>query len=144
MSQFADMAVRFWDELVSRSSGPLAFRFYLQPVMASLLAIRDGRKDAIEGRRPYLWAILSDPSCRREHFHEAFRAVARVILLGVVMDAIYQIFVLKAFRPLELIFVVLLLAFLPYLLVRGPAGRIVRWWRQRPPTAGTTHLSHDH
>lgn len=27
MANLADIAVRFWDELVSRSSGPLAFRF---------------------------------------------------------------------------------------------------------------------
>ena len=26
MANLADIAVRFWDELVSRSSGPLAFR----------------------------------------------------------------------------------------------------------------------
>jgi hypothetical protein len=31
-----ETASRFWSELVSRPSGPLAFRFILQPVMAAL------------------------------------------------------------------------------------------------------------
>jgi hypothetical protein len=143
MSHLADTAVRFWDELVSRSSGPLAFRFFLQPVMASILAIRDGNKDAIGGRRPYLWAMLHDPSCRRTRLREGIRAVGRVLVLGVVMDAIYQILVIKAFRPTEMVVVVLLLAFVPYVIVRGPAGRIIRWWRQRPGHSGGAQLSHD-
>jgi len=33
MANLADSAVRSWNELVSRSSGPLAFRFTLQPMM---------------------------------------------------------------------------------------------------------------
>ncbi len=131
MSQFADLTFRFWDELVSRSSGPLAFRFYFQPVMAAALAIRDGCRDAAGGRSPYLWTILHDPLRRRSRLIEGVRAVARVLVLGLVMDGIYQFIVLKAFRPVEMINIVIVLAFLPYLIVRGPASRIARWWRER-------------
>lgn len=45
------------------------------------------------------------------------------------MDAIYQIFVLKSFRPVQAVIIALLLAFIPYVLLRGPAARIARWWR---------------
>ena len=51
-----------------------------------------------------------------------------VIGLGLVMDAIYQWRVLGTFYPGEAFIVVLLLAFFPYLLMRGPVDRIARWW----------------
>ena len=44
------------------------------------------------------------------------------------MDAIYQWRVLGTFYPGEAFIVVLLLAFFPYLLMRGPVDRIARWW----------------
>ena len=52
--------------------------------------------------------------------------VWNAIALGVVMELVYEVFVLRAFRPLELIVVVLLLAFVPYLLLRGPFNRLAR------------------
>jgi hypothetical protein len=61
------------------------------------------------------------------------KAVSRVIALGIVMEAIYQYVVLKGFRPFEMVNIVLLLAFIPYLLVRGPAGRLARYWVHRHP-----------
>jgi hypothetical protein len=127
----ADLAIRFWDELLSRPSGPLAFRFYLQPAMAILLAFRDGLKDAARGREPYLWALIHDPSSRKNRLTDGLHAVTRVLLLGAAMEVIYQVWVIGAFRPLEMISIVLLLAFIPYLLARGPAGRITHWWRLR-------------
>jgi hypothetical protein len=129
MSLLADMGTRFWDEIVSRPSGPLAFRFYFQPVMAAVLALRDGCKDAGDGRSPYLWAIIHDPARRSARLREGIRAVSRVLILGLVMDGIYQFIVLKGFRPLEMIAVTIVLAFIPYLILRGPAGRLARWWR---------------
>jgi hypothetical protein len=45
------------------------------------------------------------------------------------MDAIYQSLVLKTFYPGEMVLVALLLAFVPYILLRGPFERIARWWR---------------
>lgn len=131
MSHLADVAANFWNELFSRSSGPFAARFFIQPATASLLAIRDGCRDAREGRTPYLWTIVHDGVHRWGRLKEGLHAVARVLLLGVILDGLYQYFVLKAFRPLEMVNIVLLLAFVPYLIVRGPAARIARRWRGR-------------
>jgi hypothetical protein len=132
MSHTYDVTAQFWAELVARSSGPLALRFFIQPVTASLLAIRDGYKDARDGRTPYFWTILHDPDRRTDRIYEGLIAVSRVLFLGIVMDEIYQIVVLKGFRPIQMIDIVILLAFVPYLLVRGPAQRIARRWMQRP------------
>jgi hypothetical protein len=53
---------RIWTDLVGRLSGPLTLRLFLQPVMASLFALRDGVRDAPAGRPPYLWTIFSEPA----------------------------------------------------------------------------------
>src|SRR5262249_43303041 len=131
----------FWDELLARTDGPLQFRFILQPIMATLLALRDGYHDAASGRAPYFQDILRNRLGRGERLKEGFHAVMRVMLLGVAMEAAYQFTVIKAFRPLEMVFVVLLLAFLPYLLMRGPARRVIHWYLARkhmsaPPKPG--------
>ncbi len=102
------------------------FRFILQPLMAMFLAYRDGLDDARHGRPPYLQTICTDSAERNGLIAHGFRSVSRVIVFGLVMDTIYQTFVLRGFRPVELIVVVLLLAFVPYLLVRGPFNRLAR------------------
>jgi hypothetical protein len=126
MADDPDLLQRLWTDLVARPSGPMAFRFILQPLMGAIFAIRDGMKDAREGRSPYFWTVLSDPVQRGPRLREGFAAMSRVIGLGVIMEAIYQFMVLGAFRPLEMLIIVLLLCFVPYLLVRGPAARIAR------------------
>ena len=56
-------------------------------------------------------------------------STARVLLLGLVMDTIYQIIVLKTFYPAEAAIVAIVLAFIPYLLLRGPIARIALYRR---------------
>ena len=55
-----------------------------------------------------------------------------MIVLGVVMDAIYQLIVVRWIYPLELIVVALTLAFVPYLLLRGPINRLAKPWLRAP------------
>src|SRR5262245_10227887 len=126
MLELQEIVVRMCSDLLDRPSGPLAFRFILQPVMAIGLAVRDGMRDARTGRSPYLQAIANDPLHRRAHVMEGLSAVSRVLLLGVGMDAFYQVSALRTFYPGEALLVALLLAFVPYLLARGPASRVAR------------------
>ncbi|HEY7188867.1 MAG TPA: hypothetical protein VH436_20060 [Vicinamibacterales bacterium] len=42
------------------------------------------------------------------------------------MDVLYQVIVFGAFRPLEMIVIVLVLAFVPHLLPRGRFNRVMR------------------
>ncbi|WP_342315495.1 hypothetical protein [Lysobacter sp. FW306-1B-D06B] len=123
--------IRFYNDLIGRTTGPLSFRFFLQPAMALLMAFRDGVKDAKTGRRPYFWKILNDPSARSESLHEGVKATGRILLLGLVMEVIYQYRVLGSFHVLEAVNVIIVLCFVPYLLLRGPINRLVRWWRAR-------------
>lgn len=115
---------RLWVDFVERPSGPMSFRFLLQPVMAIIAAWKDGAKDAATGRSPYFWTVLTDPTRRRDRLAEGLRATGKIVAVGITMDLIYQALVLKAFYPVEAIVIAILLAFVPYLLLRGPSARI--------------------
>ncbi len=106
--------------------------------MAAILAIRDGIKDARTDRSPYFWTVLHDSQARNARLEEALSATARILALGLLMDTIYQIRVLGTFYPTEAAIVALVLAFVPYLLIRGPAARLARWWQTRA-SPGETH-----
>jgi len=113
----------------------MTFRFILQPAMAIIAAARDGLHDARLGRRPYIWALIHgvrDPQGRSGRLWEGIVSTARIIILGVVMDIIYQWKVLDTFYPVQAAVIAVLLAFVPYLLLRGPFERIVRHWVARP------------
>ena len=79
---------RIWNSLLARPSGPMAFRFILQPLMAAIVAIRDGLYDVRGNRSPFLWTILSNPKERVGRLHEGLNATARIILLGLTMDTV--------------------------------------------------------
>jgi hypothetical protein len=120
---------RVWEQLIARPTGPMAFRFILQPVMAGIAALRDGIEDAKSHRSTFFWTLLlTHPLESGGLLREGLIATARIILLGLGMDIIYQLIVLKTFYPGEAVIVAIALAFFPYLLLRGPIARIARWW----------------
>jgi hypothetical protein len=116
---------------ISRTEGPLHFRFILQPLMATFFGIRDGVSDAKTGRPPYFWTICWNKEHREDFLKEGIRRVAKILILAIVLDAIYQLIELHWFYPGEAIIVAITLAFIPYLIIRGPANRIARWWFSR-------------
>lgn len=126
-----DYFVRIWTDLTARVGGPMSFRLLLQPAMALLFAIRDGVNDARAGRPPHLWALLTNQGNRREIMRSGWKAVGRVFILAILMDCIYQLIVIRWIYPLEALLTAILLAILPYLLVRGPVDRIARHWTRK-------------
>ena len=126
-----DLLARVWMNVVGRVGGPMTFRIILQPTMAALLALRAGLKDARAGRPPYLWTVLTDSVNRVDLLREGWKAIARVFFLAVIMDVIYQWIVERWVYPVEVVIVAILLAVVPYLLIRGPVNRIARQWRRR-------------
>lgn len=139
MDGFWDYLHRFWTDLLGRTEGPMTFRLFLQPVMALIAALHDGIKDARLGRSPYFFLLVhSDRSKRLQSWREGVTAVTRVLLLGVGMDVIYQFKVFGAFKyPIETFVVAVVLAFVPYLLLRGPIERVAKWWMDRSRKAGS-------
>src|SRR3990172_5220497 len=121
-----DLLTRFVENLLGRVSGPMKFRLILQPLMAVIFAVRSGLKDAKEGRPAYFWAIFTDPANRRDMLRDGWKSVGKVFIVAIIIDLVYQIIVLRWFYPLEALIVAAILAFLPYLLIRGPVNRIAR------------------
>ena len=114
-----EVVLRILRDLFNRPFEPMWFRFILQPIMALIVAVRDGVKDARTGRSSYFWTVFAKPHERAERLREGLNATARIILLGLATDVIYQLTVLKTFYPAETLIVAILFAFVPYLLIRG-------------------------
>ena len=141
MSILLDMIGRGWANFLARPSGSLSLRFYVQPTMASLLALRAGIEDARQGRQGYLWAILTRPERRLQLLHEGWRGAMTPFLLAIALDCIYQIMTVRFVYPLELLFTATLLALVPYALLRGPFNRLARLFlpAARAPPVRPTH-----
>ena len=128
-----DILTRFWNEIAARPDGPLAMRFYLQPLMATLFAVRDGLKDARTGKPPYFYALFTDPEHRGEMIRDGWGSVGKIFGIAVVLDLIYGFTVLGAIRPVETLVVALVLAIVPYVLLRGPVDRIASMFGHPTP-----------
>ena len=122
---------RAWRNIAARPGGPMTFRFILQPCMAALAALRDGVADARLDRTPYLSAILFRADRRVGRLWEGVLSTSKILILGVVMDVVYQLAFLGEFYPAEAAIIAVLLAFVPYALLRGPIGRIAHRWVAR-------------
>jgi hypothetical protein len=123
---------QIWDQLAGRLEGPLVLRFILQPVMATLFALRAGLKDARARRAPYLWTMLSHPSQRPQLLRDGFKDVAKVFVLAIVLDVAYQWIVFRWIYPVQALVIAAVLALVPYAIVRGPATRIASRLRTQP------------
>jgi hypothetical protein len=119
-----------WEMLLGRGHGPFAFRLILQPLMATLIAIRAGVRDARTGRPAFGWAVIANPRERRELLRQGWHELTRVFILAVLVDLIYELIVFHRFYPGQSIIVAAVLALLPYPLIRGLVNRVAcRWHR---------------
>ena len=114
-----------------RFSGPMNFRLLLQPLVATILAVRAGLSDAREGRPAYFWTLLSDSSQRRDLVREGWKSIAKVFVMAVIIDLVYQYLVDGWIHILEALGIAALLAIVPYILFRGPVNRIATRYRKR-------------
>ena len=126
-----DILMRVWQSLGPRISGPLKFRLVFQPSMAVFLAIRSGLRDAQLGKPPYFWALFTDAGERKAMLEDGWKSVGKVFILAIVLDAVYQYIVQRWVYPGEALLVAVILAIVPYLLVRGLVNRIARRMRHQ-------------
>jgi hypothetical protein len=126
MDAIIDMFSRAIEQLLGRASGPLHFRLILQPIIASVLAIRAGLRDAREGQPAFLWTFLMHPLDRRELVQSGWSDLSKIFVVAIVLDTIYQLFVLHGFFVVQTLIVVAVVALLPYVVLRGPVARIAR------------------
>jgi hypothetical protein len=122
-----ELWMRITENLSNRVSGPMHLRFILQPVMATLLAIRSGLKDAKAGKPPYFWSLIFhpyDPSRRREMIKDGWQSISKLFFAAIALDLIYQFIELPFIYLRQAIIVAFLLAIVPYLVLRGAVTRL--------------------
>lgn len=128
-----DVWARVGSQLIARVSGPMKFRMVLQPCMAAFFAIRSGLADAKAGKPPYFWGLLTHPDQRTEMLKDGWKSIGRVFILALVLDLVYQLIVLHTVYPGEMIIVAVILALVPYLILRGIVTRLAR--KKNPASA---------
>lgn len=121
-----DFFAQVWDALVGRLHGPMKFRLLIQPLVASIFAIRAGLADARAGRPAFLWGLFTHPEQRGTMLKDGFKDVAKVFTMATVMDLVYQWLVTRQVHVLAALLMAAILCFIPYLLLRGPVSRIAR------------------
>jgi hypothetical protein len=126
-----EMFTRAWENLLARDSGPLHFRLILQPLVATILAIRAGWADAWAGRPIFFWTLVREPAKARTVLRNLWTFVGKVFLVAVALDVVYQLIVLQWVYPVETLIVATMLALVPCMVVRAIGNRIVTFVRQR-------------
>lgn len=121
-----ELWTRLIENMGARVTGPMKFRLLLQPVMASIFAIRSGLADARSGKSPYFWALFSDPANRVEMLRDGWKSVGKIFALALILDVVYQIVATRFVYPGEAIITAVLLAIVPYVLLRGLVTRAFR------------------
>jgi hypothetical protein len=117
---------RISHNLVERVTGPMKFRLLLQPAMATFFAIRGGLQDAKECKPPYFWGLFTDKGERESMLKNGWKSIGKVFILATVLDVVYQLIEHRwTIYPGEALLVAIILAIVPYLLIRGPVNRIV-------------------
>ena len=126
---------RHWQMLIGRFQGPLTFRFVLQPLTAVILAVRVAFRDVREDRPPYfIWPAFTDPVRRAELLRLAWMDVGKVFVAAFLVDVVYELIVHRWIYPGQALIVAVVLAIIPYLLVRGPLTRILLRVKAAKPT----------
>ncbi|MNJ90990.1 hypothetical protein D3C87_86330 [compost metagenome] len=123
----AEMIERGWEGFLERPGGHLGLRFYIQPGVAILLAVRDGIRDSKRGGYPFLSAIFHYPVKRRQILKNAWLQIRNVFFVSVILDIIYQ-FMKHEFviYPMETVFTATCLALVPYVIFRSLTGRFAK------------------
>ena len=121
-----DFFSQAWNNLSGRIGGPMSFRLVLQPAVAVILAVRAGLRDARAGRPLYTKSVFTDPAHRAALLRDGWKDVAKVFVMAIVIDIIYQWIVFRWIHPVGLLTVAFVLACVPYVLIRGPVNRLVR------------------
>jgi len=115
----------FLEDIPKRLTGPGRFRFILQPLMAILLGIRSGLADARAGRPPYLYGVLFHRD-RGELVRTGFWVVVDLLLMGILLDAVFQWIILGVSHPGAALVVGPVLIVGPYSLARALSNRAAR------------------
>ncbi len=103
--------------------GRFQIRLILQPVLAFLLGVRFGLRDAKAGKRAFLMSLV-DAHDRWPILKQGLRDAIVPLCVAFVIDGILQRLINGHVRPMAAVVVGALLVFLPFVIGRGLSNRI--------------------
>jgi hypothetical protein len=124
---------QFVQDMFARLSGPGRLRFLIQPGVAILLGIRDGRKDAQMAYPPFLWSLLHHQAHRLHLMGTAWVSIRDLIAIAVILDIGSQFLIFRQINPGAALLLGPVLISVPYALSRAFANRIVVRRKQQAP-----------
>jgi hypothetical protein len=121
----------FLEDIPKRLAGPGRFRFILQPLFALILGILNGLADARAGRPPYLYGMLFHRNLRRDLAREGFSAIVNLILMGILLDAVFQWIILGVSHFGAALVTGPILIITPYVVARALSNRLARYTKKQ-------------
>lgn len=121
------------ETLESLRTGPGQLRFIVQPLMALLLGLRDGRNDTRMNQPPYFISLFERDMQPMERLRQGAHQVLLPFCVAFAVDAVIQILSLHRWRPLASLIVAFVLIAVPYIAVRGFSNRAFRRMRRFRP-----------
>src|SRR6478736_9113386 len=107
--------------------GKFQIRLIAQPLIAMLLGIRLGMRDAKQDKRPFLLSLFeAKKGGRWPILKQGLRDAIVPLCVAFILDGILQRIILGRIRPVAAVVVGGLLVFLPFMIVRSLTNRI---WR---------------
>jgi len=117
---------QFFEDMLSRLTGPGRLRFILQPTVALIIGARDGIKDKREGFPPFLSALISPAVRRYDLLRSGFASVRDLISFAIILDVISQFLIFRQIHPGAALLLGPVLIAIPYSMSRALANRISR------------------
>ena len=118
-------------EIVGRIHGPMNARIYIQTLVAIIFAVRAGMRDARDKNAPFFWSLAFGLGSRRDLIKSAWKDIGKVFIAALALDVVYQVYRFHTVYPLEAIIVAILLAVIPYVVVRAGVTRFLKWKKAR-------------
>jgi hypothetical protein len=119
-------AVTLGNYLSDLVGGPAHLRFIVQPLVALLLGVRDGHRDAKAGEPPFVLMLVLDKERRGSGLRLGLRRILVPLVVAVILDGVVQEMIFSRVRPLAALFVGVCLIGLPYAACRGLSNRLLR------------------
>jgi hypothetical protein len=124
----------------ARLTGPGRIRFILQPTVAILLGVRDGKRDSKTESPPFLSLLAFRRAHRPKLWRHAIASVRDLVAIAIILDLIAQALILREVHPAAALLLGPVLITVPYSISRTLANRIATWRAQEMEAKRSTSL----
>src|SRR5215831_643812 len=132
---------RFFDDLLARFSGPGRLRFLIQPCVAIVLGLRDGKADFRTQSPPFLIALLNSVHSRTA-LRSAIRSICDLVAVAVILDALCQFLIFRNIHPGAAVLVGPILITAPYAISRTLTSSVIASWSKHQSYVARTEDTH--